>query len=220
MKNLNRILATSVLLFAGASSLWAQRPAIEITARATRMEITGSSAAFVDLEQDFSSEFETDTGFGLGVNVFLTDSVSAEVTATLLEPDLLVTVFADDGPRSLMPVEIIPITLGLQYHFRPVRWLDVYAGAGAAYILFDDIDDTGDIGLFDVESIEVDDEVGFMANLGVTFELLRNLGLNIDARYLGVEPDATVAFDRGDFTAERRIDFNPVLISVGVSWRF
>ena len=217
---MHRILTTSILLLAGASSLLAQRPEIEITARATRMEISGSSDSFGDPEQDFISEFDTDTGFGLGVNVFLTDSFSVETTATLLEPDFGVRLFDDDGPIGLQPVEIIPITLGVQYHIRPVRWLDVYAGVGGAYIFIDDVNVPGNLALEDVGSLEIDDEAGFMANIGVTFELRGSLGLNIDARYLGVEPDASISFIRGDFETDRTIEFNPVLLSAGIAWRF
>lgn len=219
MKKTHRILAASALLLA-ASSASAQLPAIEITARATRMEVTGSSDRFVDLEQDFTAEFEPETGFGLGVNVFLSDSVSVETTASLVEPDARITLFAGDGPTSLFPIEMIPVTIGLQYHFRPVRWLDVYVGGGGAYILFEDIDDLGDLALQDVGSIEIDDQAGFMVNVGATFELRGSLGLNVDAKYLAVEPDATVSFVRGDFVADRRVDFNPVMLSAGVSWRF
>lgn len=209
----------SFFLLAMAGSVAAQLPDLEVTVRATRIDMVGSSPEFEDLEQDFTAEFDAETGFGIGLNAYFTDAISAELTATFIEPDLALTLFADDGPRSARKLEMIPLTLGLQYHVRPVRWMDLYAGGGAAYILFDDVD-IADLGLFDVQSVEVDDEVGFMANLGVTFEVVRNLGINLDARYLGVEPDATVSFDRGDFTAERRIEFNPLMISAGLSWKF
>ncbi len=218
--NMYRILAASVLLFAGASSVWAQRPVIEITARAVRMEVSESNRGFSDPEQDFTAEFQSATGAGLGVNVFLTDSISVETTVALIEPDLRISLFADDGPQNVFPLEMIPITIGIQYHIRPVRWLDIYAGAGGAYILVDDIDDFGNLALRDVNRIEIDDESGFMVNLGVTVELRGSLGLNIDAKYLGIEPDATVGFDRGDFVDVQKIDFKPVMLSAGVSWRF
>lgn len=209
----------SMLLFCLTVSVDAQLPEFELTLRATWIDSVGSSPEFEDLEQDFIAEFDSDTGFGVGINAYLTDAVSAEFTATLVEPDLEVTLFGDDGPRSGPALEMIPLTLGLQYHVRPVRWMNLYAGGGVAYIVFDDVD-LGGLDQFDVESIEVDDEVGFMANIGVTFEVIRNLGINLDARYLGVEPDATVSFDRGDFVADRTIEFNPLMLSAGLSWKF
>lgn len=217
---MHRFLAASVLLLAGASSVWAQRPDIEITARAVRMEVTGTNPGFIDPEQDFTSEIEVATGVGLGVNLFLTDSISFETTVTLIESDLLISLFADDGPRAVYPNEMIPITLGFQYHVRPVRWLDLYAGAGGAYILFEDVDDVGNLAREDVNRIEIDDKTGFMANIGATFELRGSLGLNIDFKYLDVEPDVTIGFDRGDFVDERKATFDPVMISAGVAWRF
>ena len=214
-----KLLAATLLMLFGDLSLMAQSQNFEVTVRAAYIEVTGSANQFEDLEQDFTAEFDTSAGYGLGFNYYFWDALSAEVTASVIEPDFAVTLFDEDGPGAVESLQLIPLTAGLQYHFRRGRRLDPYIGAGAAYILFDDLQ-VEQLAQRDVESVELDDEVGFMANAGVSVGFLKRFALNIDAKYIEVKPEATVTFDRGDFVAVRQIEFSPVLISAGLAWRF
>ena len=218
--NMKLWVAGTLLMLFGNSHLVAQSPNFEVTLRAAYIEVTGSGNQFEDLEQDFTAEFDTASGYGLGFNYYFLDAFSAEVTASAIEPDFAVTLFNEDGPGSAEALQIIPLTAGIQYHFRRERRVDPYVGVGAAYILFDELKDVEALNQRDVESIELDDEVGFMANAGVSVGFLKRFALNLDAKYIELKPEATVTFERGDFVAVKRIEFSPVLISAGVAWRF
>lgn len=214
------LIAGTLLMLFGNSYLVAQSPNFEVTVRAAYIEVTGSGNRFENIEQDFTAEFDTAAGYGLGLNYYFWDALSAEVTASVIEPDFAVTLFEEDGPGSAEALQMIPLTAGIQYHFRRQRRVDPYIGVGAAYILFDDLQGVEALAQRDVESIKLDDEVGFMANAGVSVGIFRRFALNLDAKYIEVKPEAVVTFDRGDFVAARQIEFSPVLISAGLAWRF
>lgn len=207
------------LVIALASPLAAQNRFFELIGRATWIDSTGESLDFEE-DNDFGVEFDDEVGFGLAINAYLTDRFSVEIGGTLIEPDFVLITFEPEGPSSTQGLEMIAVTGALQFHlFRSSRF-DPYIGAGATYLIFDDVQQIGDITVNDVEAIEFEDDVGWMANAGVNIGLFRNFALNLDAKYSEIDVDGLVTFDRGDFTAERNVEFNPVLVSAGITWRF
>lgn len=211
--------ALSMLIGLTALPLLAQQPRFEVIGRVVRVDSRGD----FDLSDrdDFGVEFESKTGGGIGLNLFLARQVSLELSASLVEPDF-VLFLPETGrePVTTQGLEMIPLTLGLQLHFLPGRVFDPYVGAGGTYVFFDDIDDLEDLSDHDIDLVEVDDEFGLMLNAGFDIALARHFLINVDAKYLDVEPAVRVRFVRGDFEAARDAEFRPIVISAGVVWRF
>jgi outer membrane protein W len=218
MRTRNFALA-AVLLFA-TLPLAAQTPRVEIIGRAVWFHPTQGNSRFT-LDDDFSSGFDSKFGYGLGLNIYVVGPLSVELSASVIKPKYTVQLFDSAGPASTRTLRTIPVTAGLQYHFCPGMMFDPYVGGGAVYVDFARADNGADLALDDVGSLQIDkNKTGWMANAGLTIGITRNFAANLDGKYLGVSPVTRVVFVRGDFTASRKIRFDPVLLSAGFSARF
>ena len=215
----NRLLILALLTLA-ALPLCGQNRSFELIPRATWLDSTGD----IDLDEEdenFGIEFDSETGYGLALNFYVTDRLSLEVGAAVIEPDFVIAFADSDGSGGATDgLELIPVTAALQFHLGGGGAFDPYVGVGGAYILFDDLDDFSDLTDDDVEAIELDDEIGLMFNAGLNIGLGQSLALNLDAKYAMIEPDFVVTFDRGDFTETQEAEFNPLIVSAGLSFRF
>lgn len=207
------------LVLALASPAMAKDRFFELIGRATWIDSTGDSLDF-DQDADFGLEFDDEVGFGLAFNAYLTDRLSVEIGGTLIEPDFVLVVFEPDGPLSTQGLEMIAVTGALQFHLFGSGRFDPYVGVGGTYLIFDEVDTIVDITENDVEAIEFEDDVGWMVNAGLNIGLWERIALNLDVKYSRNVIDGLVTFDRGDFTSGRNVDFNPVLVSAGINWRF
>lgn len=166
-------------------------------------------------------EIDTETGYGAAINLYLSNNFSVEVGGWIVEPDAIVTRTGDISAVLLSPQTIVPITAVLQYHFSPDGAWDLYAGAGGAWILLDDIEGNADqIDENDIERIEFDDDAGLVVNLGLNIALTDTILVNLDARYVPLESASTVVFGSGESASGADIKFNPLIISVGAVLRF
>lgn len=215
-----RNLALAAVLLLATLPLAAQTPRVEIIGRAVWLHPTQGNSSFT-LDDDFSSGFDSKFGYGLGLNFYVVGPLSVEVGASVVRPKYTVQILDSAGPSSTRTLRTIPITAGLQYHFCRGSMFDPYVGGGAVYVEFERANNAADLALDDVGSIEIDrNKTGWMANAGLNVAITRNFAVNLDGKYLGVSPVARVVFVRGDFTAERRVRFDPVLLSAGFSVRF
>jgi len=73
--------------------------------------------------------------------------------------------------------EMMPVTAVLQFHFAPNGRFDPYFGAGAAYVLIDDVDTPDELNNIDFERLDFDDDVGLALNAGLGIRLTDNPGL-------------------------------------------
>ena len=164
-------------------------------------------------------ELEDETGFGVAVNFYLGSRVSAEVGLSLVQPDVIITETNDQSGAfvNTFDTEVIPVTAVLQYHFNPDGPFDFYIGGGVAYVLVDNVEgDSVDDASFD--SIELDEDAGFAANIGFNFWFSDSFGLNVDAKYVPLESSANVVFGSGETATD--ISINPLILSGGLSLRF
>lgn len=199
------------LLFAfSAAPLLAQDRSLEIGLWGSMVEMQGSTS----FDDGFETEFESGTGLGLTANVFLTNRVSVEAGAFLLETDAALN-FDDVDQLDLGSVDLVPFTLGVQFHFLGQSRFDPYIGGGAAYMMADDLEsvDLTGVGL---GSIEIDDEVTFYANAGLGFQFTPGFGLALDARYIPYEPNS-VSTVTG---TEEDLELSPLILSGGIRLRF
>ncbi len=212
--------AVVILAVLAAMPLAAQSRSVDIYGYATWVDPSGDSVFDADGIDDARVEFDSAQGFGVAVNVFFSNRVSAEFAASVVESDVA---FRSDNP--LFPfltggeLEMIPITATLQFHFNPTGRIDPYVGVGAAYVLFDRVNDLGDVGGIDVDEIDFDDDVGLVVNAGLTFDITPNFAIYLDGKYVPVSTSATARFATGPGTATE-IDINPLILSAGIGFQF
>jgi outer membrane protein len=221
MKGFVTFAVASVLLAAVASPSFAQSRSVDIIGYATWVDPNGDGT--IEDANDFDDldvEFDSEQGFGVAVNVFWSNRISTEFAASVVEPDVA---FRSDSPLigafSGGSLEMIPITATLQFHLAPDSRIDPYIGVGAAYVLFDELDERGDLDDVDIESIDFDDDVGLVVNAGVSFDITPSLAIYLDGKYVPVSSAATARFASGPGT-ESEIDINPLMLSAGLGFQF
>lgn len=205
----------AALLFAVPAS--AQDRFFDLTAYAAWVD-TSSEGTFDGIE-DVDVNFDGTLGYGVAANVFFGDRLSTEFAIVRVNSDITFRRRAA-GPvvTSDSDAEIMPITAVLQFHLIPNGRIDPYVGAGAAYVLIDDVDAPDELGNIDFETLDFDDDVGLALNAGVGIKLTNNLGLTLDAKYVPLESSARAHRTTGD--QDVTFDINPVIFSAGLSLRF
>jgi outer membrane protein len=173
-----------------------------------------SSASFGDSTLgEFTAETDDGFGVGLSANFFMSDRFSAELAVFALKSDAEMR-FAGI-PFDLGDVEIIPVTLGLQFHLvKDSRW-DPYIGAGAAWVSARDLE-SDDLDNLGVGAIDIDTEFSWFAGAGIGYRFGNQVGLAIDVRYIDYEPASTSKVTG----VSQDLEFSPLLISLGLRARF
>ncbi|MGN6182156.1 MAG: OmpW/AlkL family protein [Thermoanaerobaculia bacterium] len=192
----------------------AQSRAFDLTGSVVWADPSGDGS-FDDLATPQDIEFDGSTGWGIDADIFLGDRLSLDIAAskTDLEPRLTpVGGIAATGDS----IDMIPITGIVRFHFIPNGVIDPYIGGGAAYVLLEDADN----GVSGLDSIDFDDDVGFVVNAGIGIRLGSRWGLNADAKYVPLETNATAVVVGSNNQTEGRIDISPIIVSAGVSLRF
>lgn len=194
--------------------LVAQERFFDLTGNFVWADATGNGS-FEDLQDPADIEFDPSTGYGIAANIFFGERVSAEFAVSRIKPETTLNrrraAFATEGD-----IEMMPVTAVLQYHFAPNGFIDPYIGGGAAYVIFDDIDENG---LEGIQSIDFEDDVGFAVNAGLGIRVTERLGITIDGKYVPLESNARAVVIGGD-ASEGRVDISPIIISAGLSLRF
>jgi outer membrane protein len=216
------VLALAVAaVFAALPSFAADR-AFDVTGWASWID-PNSSGTFNSStpNQPFDINLDAKLGYGAAVNIFWGQHLSTEFSASAVNPEARSRVRAS-GPNagnSIGSLKMIPITATLQFHLAPNGRIDPYFGAGAAYVLFDNLSNIHDAGNLGLNSINFKDDVGLVVNGGIGFGLTNNIALLADVKYVPLKSAATAVFANGT-SASQDIKVNPVLFSAGLSFRF
>lgn len=117
------------------------------------------------------------------------------------------------GTVNLGSVWALPPTLTAQYHFLPNSRISPYAGVGLNLTLFYGY--SGNL-TPPVTRVRLDPSIGIAPNIGVDYELAPNWLLNLDAKWIMMQPDVSV--NSGLIRA--RADINPFVISGALRYRF
>lgn len=169
--------------------------------------------------QPFDISFDGKLGYGAGVNVFFSNRISIEVMAAAVKQGVSFTGRTRPAGAAGGDLNMVPITGVLQFHLLPNGTIDPYVGAGAAYILFDSVDDPRDFGDLNVRSIDFKDDAGLALNAGISFAITPRLAINVDGKYVPLKSNAKAVFVTGpDSTV--KVDINPAIFSAGLSFRF
>lgn len=112
----------------------------------------------------------------------------------------------------------LPPTLTLQYHFNPAGTVRPYAGIGLNYTRFSGVKlDAGSV-LGGSVPLKVDrSSVGWAAQIGIDIQLAPQWFLNLDAKYVKIDTDISV---KGAGIPVTKLDIDPLLLSVGLGYRF
>lgn len=198
----------ALLLVLVATPLLAQGRSIDVMGFVTYVDLSGGDVILGN-EGGANLNFDTDQGYGVGINVFLTRRLSAEIAASEIKPDGRVS---SNGQIVDTQLDMLPITGVIQYHFNPEGKLDPYVGMGVAYLLFDKFS-SRDPDL-DLSNVDIRNDYGAVFNAGLTFEFGFGFAVMGDIKYVPIENKITTT------VGETKIDLNPLIISAGVAVRF
>ncbi|HSP16968.1 MAG TPA: OmpW family outer membrane protein [Thermoanaerobaculia bacterium] len=167
--------------------------------------------------QPFDINFEGKLGYGAGLNVFLGDTWSVAFDASEVKPDAR---YGFPGATlNQGSIKMIPITGVLQWHLIPKGFIDPYLGAGAAYVIFDNLQNVNDVGHVGVNQINFKDDAGFVVNGGLGFNFSPRVGITADVKYVPLKASATAVFATGP-NQSQKIKINPVIASAGLTLHF
>jgi len=155
------------------------------------------------------------TGLGLSVNnktipevditYFFNKNVAAELVLTVPQKH---TVHSTALASDIGTLRHLPPTLTVQYHFDGLP-VTPYVGAGINYTRFSSVNLAGGAATIDKNSF------GAALQAGVDIPLGKNLYLNVDVKKVYIRTDVTLAgVNKGTFKVD------PVLVGVGLGWRF
>jgi outer membrane protein len=143
---------------------------------------------------------------------FFTPNIALNLIAATTRHKLTVTNSAL-GTVNLGTVWALPPTLTVQYHPMPQSRISPYVGVGLNTTFFYGYGGNPTAG---INRVRVDTSVGVAPNIGVDYEVAPNWLLNLDAKWILMQPDASV--NSGFIRAQANI--NPFVISAAVRYRF
>ena len=153
------------------------------------------------------------TGLGLTINnkvipelditYFFSPNLAAELILTYPQKQTVYSKGTEIGS-----FKHLPPTLTAQYHFTDLGSFKPYLGAGINYTRLSSVNLPA--------GVDVDrNSVGLALQAGVDIPLSKNLYLNLDVKKLQLKTDVSVGgVNQGEFKV------NPVLVGVGLGWRF
>jgi outer membrane protein len=207
---------TLVLLLMAAVPMSAQHRAFDLTGYAAWVD-TSSEGTFADTTANpVDINFDGTLGYGIAANVFFGERISTEFAIVRVNSDIGFRQRAVANGNT--QAEMMPITGVLQFHFAPNGRFDPYIGAGAAYVLIDDVDTPDELNNIDFERIDFKDDVGLALNAGLGIKLSNNLAITLDGKYVPLESSARAVRTTGN--EDVKFDINPVILSAGLSLRF
>ena len=139
---------------------------------------------------------------------FVTNRWAVEVLAALpFKHDIEL-----NGGGTVGEAKHLPPTISAQYHFLPDGAVRPYVGAGLNYTIMFEENLKGPLA---GAELELDDSVGWAAQIGVDIDLNDNLFLNAEVRYLDIDTNAKVnGIDFGT------VEIDPILFGVNLGFRF
>jgi outer membrane protein len=153
------------------------------------------------------------TGLGLSINdkvipevditYFITPQFSAELVLTYPQKHDV-----KSNGTNIGSLKHLPPTLTAQYRFTGLGAMTPYVGAGVNYTRFSSVNLPAGV------TIEKN-SFGFAVQAGVDIPLQKNLSLNIDAKKVQIRTDVSAG---GTKLGTLKVD--PLLLGVGVGWRF
>jgi len=196
MKQRGLLLALAGTLFA-SSNAFAEAGDWLVRVRAVNVDPKNSSSPVAGVGVSSKTIPEVD------ISYFFTPNIAAELVLTYpQEHDVTL-----NGAK-LGTLKELPPTLLVQYHFAPGSGFNPYVGVGINHTLFSSVDIPG----FSVSS----SSTGGALQIGADIPLGSSMSLNFDVKKIYMKTDVNTATGAKLTT----LDINPVLIGVGLGWKF
>lgn len=198
----------AILLFV-CVPLFAQERNVHLTIWASQVDMQGDS----DLGDGFEADFDDGNALGASVSFGLNRWLSVEGSAFAMRSD---AVLGFEGAKlDLGSIDLVPFTAGAQLHLLGGSRFDPYIGAGAAYVVADDLN-SDELDILGLGRIELDNELTYYVNAGIGVRIAGGFGIVADARQIQYEPST-----RSTATGvEQDLELNPRLVSLGLRLRF
>jgi outer membrane protein len=145
----------------------------------------------------------------LDISYFFTPNIAAELILTVPQKHDI-----RSGSTDIGSLKHLPPTLTLQYHFLPEATVRPYVGAGVNYTRFSSVHFVPAVQTALQPGVEKD-SWGWALQAGVDVKLADNLFLNFDIKKVQIRADISSA---GNKVGTFKVD--PVLLGVGLGWRF
>ncbi|HEU4521730.1 MAG TPA: OmpW family outer membrane protein [Thermoanaerobaculia bacterium] len=173
--------------------------------------------------EPFDVNLTSDTGYGVSGSIFFSRRVSAELAFSQIKTGVDLEAHDEDSEVVVTRRQssIMPATATLQFHFAPDAMIDPYIGVGAMKTFFgsiDPLDDDDDDPPLSVNELD-EGGIGYLINVGMNVELMEQFGLLLDAKWAPSTGAARAILNDAQGTSTD-IKVNPIIISLGVSYRF
>jgi outer membrane protein len=142
---------------------------------------------------------------------FLTDHIALELIAATTRHTVKVK-GSVLGDVSVGSVWVLPPALTLQYHFMPREAFSPYVGAGLNYTVFYSAKPAGGA----VTKLSFDNNVGGVLQAGFDYNISGHTFLNVDVKQFFLSTTAKV----NDGAIKAKTDLNPLVVGVGIGYRF
>ena len=106
----------------------------------------------------------------------------------------------------------LPPTIGINYHYAPVRRVSPFVGVGLNYTWFHNTRGTGPL---QVDSVAIRNSVGLAARAGIDVKLSERWLLTADMRWMNIDGDVRV-----NGTKVGRATINPMVYGLSMGYRF
>jgi outer membrane protein len=124
--------------------------------------------------------------------------------------------------------DVYPLVIAFQYYPFETKWVKPYIGLGANYTFINnekiDKNTATQLGIERIESLDADNSIGWVFQLGVDFPISKNLMVNLSSMYLELNLDATgtiyVNGAPSDFSVKMGVKKQPNITVLGFSYRF
>ncbi|MEN9932355.1 MAG: hypothetical protein RIS17_928 [Pseudomonadota bacterium] len=152
------------------------------------------------------------------VTYMLTNHVGVELIAATVKHCV-------DGGGSLAAVGrlactwVLPPTLTLQYHFAPEGKIHPYVGAGVNWTMFYNEKASSQLNsAIGATDVNLSNSWGYALQAGIDFDLNDRMFVNVDVKYVDMKSNARLTTGAAVNTLRANID--PLIVGVGVGWRF
>ncbi len=114
---------------------------------------------------------------------------------------------------------VLPPTLTLQYHFAPEGKVHPYVGAGVNWTMFYNEKASSQLNTaIGATSVTLSNSWGYAVQAGIDFDISEKMFLNLDVKYVDMDTNARLTTGAAVNTLRANID--PLIVGVGVGWRF
>jgi len=205
------------LILTFAASAQSNRGNYEVIGRYLRIDPQGSTRF-----DEPSSLFRKKSGSGFGVeaNVYVARSLSIDAGVGQADTRAWLDLGSGAAVIPLGSLQLRPITLAAQWHLAPRASFDLYAGAGAMYLMSGSFHDEAltDLG---ITRLDIDNKFAPMANAGVIYGITPSIAIDFDAKYSKIKASAHSRSAAGADTSEAfDVRLDPLVYSAGVRFRF